>query len=74
MCIRSTRGVYDHPVYSFNDNDFIFTCGVVYAQETINNISGIIDNNGDSRTLALYNNCFVTLDEWRNNNIDKVLK
>lgn len=78
MCIRSTRSVYNYNVRqgwnTFNDNDFIFTCGVVYEVENIGSVLGIIDNDGDSRTYHLYQNCFVTLDEWRDNNIDKVLK
>ncbi len=77
MCIRSTRGVYKYevkPGYTFNDNDFIFTVGNVYEVENIGSVLGIIDNDGDSRTYHLYQDCFVTLDEWRDNNIDKVLK
>ena len=69
MCIRSTRSVYN-----FDDRDFIFTVGNVYEVENIGSVLGIIDNDGDSRTYHLYQDCFVTLDEWRDNNIDKVLK
>ncbi len=77
MCIRSTRSVYNYNVrqgYTFDDRDFIFTVGNVYEVENIGSVLGIIDNDGDSRTYHLYQDCFVTLDEWRDNNIDKVLK
>ena len=72
MCIRSTRSVLDK--YTSDDRDFIFTVGNVYDVENIGSVLGIIDNDGDSRTYHLYQDCFVTLDEWRDNNIDKVLK
>lgn len=72
MCIRSTRSVLDK--YTSDDRDFIFTVGNVYEVENIGSVLGIIDNDGDSRTYHLYQDCFVTLDEWRDNNIDKVLK
>jgi hypothetical protein len=75
MCIRSTRSVSNiNQGYTFDDKDFIFSVGNVYEVEYIGRVMGIIDNDGDSRTYHLYQNCFVTLDEWRNRNIDKVLR